>query len=256
MSEGLKEVNGWMVPTNDKMITKKIGQGVPPESKETDTVGYERHFRKYLTRHVTKKEVMLDVGGNIGIWAKPMSDHFKKVITFEPAPRNLEALKMNIAGISNIELIEKAVGENHIESAEFHDTFKNCGGIKIAELSGREESKENDFTAEVITIDSLELDECDLIKIDVEGYEFPVLKGAVETIKRCKPWIITEKNEEFEMLDAWISDLGFYTKLDSKLCAIYSPETNVDQNIYNPRVYHNEIKSIRSSFALANLQTD
>ena len=28
MSEGLKEVNGWMVPTNDKMITKKIGQGV------------------------------------------------------------------------------------------------------------------------------------------------------------------------------------------------------------------------------------
>ena len=254
MSEGLKEVNGWMVPSNDKMITKKIGQGLPPDSKETDDVGYERHFRKYLIKHVSKKGTMLDVGGNIGIWAKPMAEHFEKVITFEPAPRNLEALKFNIAGISNIELIEKGVGENNIKSAEFHDTFKNCGGIKIAELSGRETGKENDFTAEVISIDSLELNECDLIKIDVEGYEFPVLKGAIETIKRCKPWIIVEKNDEFPALDAWISDLGFYTKLDSKLCVIYASEKVEDENVFNPQIFHQEIKDIRHS--LANLQTD
>ena len=42
------------------------------------------------------------------------------------------------------------------------------------------------------TIDSLELERLDFIKLDIEGYELFALKGAEETIKRCKPLIAFE----------------------------------------------------------------
>ena len=47
---------------------------------------------------------------------------------------------------------------------------------------------------ETITIDSLDLDGCDFIKIDVEGFEPLVLLGAEETIRKYKPVILFEKN--------------------------------------------------------------
>ncbi len=65
------------------------------------------------------------------------------------------------------------------------------------------------------TLDSFELKDVDFIKIDTEGYELYVVKGAEETIKRCKPTMIVEqkghgmkyfgfgKEEGVELLESW-----------------------------------------------------
>ena len=224
----LKNINGWMVSSTDRIISRKI-----KNVKDGDVL-YEKDQRDFLIKQIKHKDVFVDVGANIGIWTRPMSYKFKKVISLEPAERNLAAFRYNVAGISNVELIEKGAGDIASENVQFHNTVKNCGGIKLASISGRPngEIKENDFTADIITIDSLELEECDLIKIDVEGYEYQVLKGAEKTLKRCNPWIYVEKNTKedlgfsHEKVDELISSIGGYKALDSKLCAknaIYYP---------------------------------
>jgi FkbM family methyltransferase len=63
--------------------------------------------------------------------------------------------------------------------------YSNLGGIKIG--SGGEKIN-------TITIDSLNLESCDFIKMDVEGFEPIVLLGAIETIKKFKPTILFENN--------------------------------------------------------------
>ena len=52
-------------------------------------------------------------------------------------------------------------------------------------------------TIKVKTIDSYNFDDVSLIKIDVEGHELSVLKGAIETVKRCKPIILVEIEQRY-----------------------------------------------------------
>ena len=51
---------------------------------------------------------------------------------------------------------------------------------------------------EIKTLDSFEFDRVDIIKIDAEGYELPVLQGAKETILRNRPWVQIEGNKSGE----------------------------------------------------------
>lgn len=91
------------------------------------------------------------------------------------------------------------------------------------------------FQAKVITIDSLKLDP-DIIKIDVEGMDLQVLQGAIETIKRSRPYIMAEV--------AWDSKNGiinFFNNLDYQIFSydveaddfrqINSVTLNADQNL-------------------------
>ena len=47
-------------------------------------------------------------------------------------------------------------------------------------------------------LDDFELKNVDFIKVDVEGYEYFVISGAIETITRCRPVIIVEQKAGFE----------------------------------------------------------
>jgi hypothetical protein len=49
-------------------------------------------------------------------------------------------------------------------------------------------------SADVITIDSMDLPGCDFLKLDIEGYECQALRGAIDTIKKYRPWIWIEYN--------------------------------------------------------------
>jgi hypothetical protein len=47
---------------------------------------------------------------------------------------------------------------------------------------------------DIIPLDQLELKRCNMLKIDVEGMECSVLRGAEKTISRCRPFIFVENN--------------------------------------------------------------
>ena len=67
----------------------------------------------------------------------------------------------------------------------------------------------------MVTLDSLQLTEVDFIKIDCEGYEENVLRGAVETIERDRPVIIVEQKRDMATARFGLEPLGAVKFLQS-----------------------------------------
>ena len=101
---------------------------------------------------------------------------------------------------NNYELFNKGLGE--ICKSEYINWISNEGSGGIG-LTNNLYSKNNNKIGEeieIVTIDSLNLDKLDYIKIDVEGYEENIINGSINTINKYKPIIILECYKSFEPL--------------------------------------------------------
>ncbi|MDP1608678.1 MAG: FkbM family methyltransferase [Chlamydiales bacterium] len=149
---------------------------------------WESGIGNLIKYYVKKGSVAVDVGAHIGIHTITMSRKvgpLGQVIAFEPQKKihaeHLANLSLNHC--NNVTTLRKALGENFRTIQMTASDPTNEGGTPIG-LGG-------DF-AEMITLDSLNLQNVSLIKIDVESYEFFVFQGARDTILRNKPVIIFE----------------------------------------------------------------
>lgn len=129
--------------------------------------------------------LVIQAGGNAGLYPKQYSKLFKNVVTLEPDYRNFVCLCENVKEI-NVTKYQKALGDRHTcinleTNPKWRET--NTGALKIA----------GDGDIEQITLDSLGLEPC-LIHLDIEGFEGFALLGAEKTIKKCKPLIVLETN--------------------------------------------------------------
>jgi FkbM family methyltransferase len=131
-------------------------------------------------KYVRDYRLAVDVGGHCGLWAMQMVKNFDRVISFEPVAEHRECYANNVQG--DYELIPMALGEK-------------TGGVQIHTTKGSSGDSwvKGEGNIEMRTLDSFGLQDVDLLKIDCEGYELYVLKGAVETLKCCKPAVIVEQ---------------------------------------------------------------
>jgi FkbM family methyltransferase len=138
-----------------------------------------------IARLCGRKNLVVQAGGNAGLYPKQYSQLFQSVVTLEPDYRNFTCLCCNVTE-ENVVKYQAAVGdvESSIEletNPRWNET--NTGALKI---KGHGDIKQ-------ITIDSLNLDP-DLIHLDIEGFEAFALLGAQATIARSKPLIVLETN--------------------------------------------------------------
>jgi len=139
--------------------------------------------KEYFIEKVKKFDVIIQAGGNCGMYARFYSNYFKSVYTFEPDPTNFHCLDHNCQGDSYVKYHGGLGNSNELLSIDNSSTV-NVGVHKILNRPGN---------IQMYKIDDLRLEECDLIHLDVEGYEEEVLKGAVKTIQKFYPVIITER---------------------------------------------------------------
>ena len=174
---------------------------------------FEYELLKYAKKSLIKKNaVILDIGANIGnhtlFFAKECQA--SKVYSFEPIIDAYKILTQNIEinNLKNVELINFAVGAEE-GYADIIKKFKdNLGGTQL-NTSNRQTS------IKIITIDSLNLQKVDFIKIDTEFFEKQVLDGAIQTIERTKPNIwIESTNKYFKEVHSTLCKLG-YVKIRS-----------------------------------------
>lgn len=131
----------------------------------------------------------VQAGGNLGVWPKRLAQAFETVITFEPAAENFAALCQN-APEPNIVKIQAAIGAQ-----------AGLVGLSRVRRDGKPHSHEGithidgPGSVPVLRLDDLGLPVCDLLYLDIEGYELYALQGAAATIARCRPVIATEINK-------------------------------------------------------------
>ena len=148
---------------------------------------YEMNVIDICLELSSKKYVFVDVGANVGKYSVIMSKYYGKVYAIEPNPDNVIALEQNLMlnHCSNVEVLILAVGDRN-------------GKVPIT-LSGAQSRVASRVTDNTVLVDLRRLDEvvdkADVIKIDVEGYEFNVVKGCDELIDSCKPIFIIEHTE-------------------------------------------------------------
>ena len=157
-------------------------------------------------------DIIIDVGANIGAHAVFFAKAVGRegiVYAFEPQRIVFQALCANMAlnDITNAYCFQKAVGEQPgsiIVPNLDPEARQNFGGLALGEHMQGE-------TVEMITVDSLNLPQCRLVKVDVEGMELGVLKGAWRTIERYRPLVYVENDRpgRSEALTQFIHDLGY-----------------------------------------------
>ena len=142
---------------------------------------YQDDTLKMALQYVREPECAIDVGAHVGFWSVPMSKAFKIVHAFEPVEENFVYLQRNTD--ANVVPHLMALG----------DTPGLVGLRHVApENSGAWETVPGGGDALMQTLDSFQFKQVGLIKIDVQGDEERVLKGAVNTIAYWRPVVIVE----------------------------------------------------------------
>lgn len=167
-----------------------------------------------------QKRVVVQAGGNAGYYTKQYAALFDTVYTFEPDPVNFYCLNSNVTG-SNVIKIQACLGERH-----------NCVGLDRTTPDVGSTHVKGIGLIPTFRIDDLNLQFCDLIHLDIEGYELYAFKGAIETIKKFKPVIV------FEFHDAWA--LRYSTNLEDIETFILSLGYKFKQIIRGDRVFVHE----------------
>ena len=142
----------------------------------------------------------IDIGANIGKYTELLlKETAAKIIAFEPLPdAYLDLKKIELNNLNRLKVFNQAIGEknefleliyasrksekasfsDHLEKLSFYDFYNNKKiKMKILTLDTFIEENSDDFKQQ----------EIDLIKIDTEGFELEVIKGALKTIKKMSP---------------------------------------------------------------------
>jgi len=191
----IEKVNDFWVPSNDVHI-EQWKSGAPFTQNKC-----LNKFIKYCESQTKKMKTVIDVGAWCGTWAKAIEPFAKKVIAFEPDKIHFECLQRNCT--INCTPRMEAVGAQLQEVSLTEDNFTQAKRVN---------EKGN---IRMITLDHMAYEDVDMIKIDVEGYELEVLKGATKTLESVKYLMIELNNNTKKygssniVVEKFIADLGF-----------------------------------------------
>jgi FkbM family methyltransferase len=166
-------------------------------AREIYFVGFVRRDCRVLRRLIKPGDVILDVGANIGYFCLLFAKWLRgtgRVYAFEPFPRTVERLKRNLELNPRLKALvhlrETAVSD-FVGSLSMSAPDEGNSGCNYLSARGKAD-------VAVTTLDAFVQQESfsrvDLIKVDVEGSEVALLKGARETLERFRPLVMIEVN--------------------------------------------------------------
>ena len=221
-------VNGFNLPYEDYF--EKFNQNIRLFGLNSRTEAL-----KYVHSFCT----VIDIGAHVGISVDHWSTLFQQVHAFEPMPAHYECLIKNTKNLSNVQCYNFALGDKTGSRQGTYRTSKNTGTFQmIDENFGRHQSCAVLHDIQCHKLDEFTFSNVDFIKIDVEGWEFEVLKGAMNTIRTHKPVMMVEytggnhpkslhtyDNDQYLKL---IQELDYESVADFDGDTIYLPRSTID----------------------------
>jgi FkbM family methyltransferase len=146
-----------------------------------DAIIFDR-VRKYVTNFTTA----IDIGAHEGEWSERMAGCFNSVHCFEPNSFLYDRLCSRFSGAPKLTIYNVAILD-FIGRGNLLYPGKN-----IDKLRSHYVMKDDHGLIDIKTLDSFQIPDCGLLKIDVEGGELPVIQGARKLIRHHKPVIVVE----------------------------------------------------------------
>jgi len=162
------------------------------------------HILNLLNSKMEAKSVFLDIGANVGLIGVNIAKSNEKcnVYAFEPYPDTFIRAAATIAlnELNNMEIFQLALGDSEGEIS-FNFPYGHSGGASALPIQADSvlgKPKYDTIKVRCTTLDSFveerKIPHVDLMKIDVEGYEPNVLRGAKKVIARDAPSFLYEYN--------------------------------------------------------------
>jgi len=156
----------------------------------------EPSVQRFIAQELSSGDTFYDIGANVGFFtviAARRVGPAGRVVAFEPVHSNAALLRRNLAAnaFENAEIVEAAVG----------DRSGSVPFLSRTAVDGKVHPR-GDTQVRMVRLDDLDLPAPDLVKIDAEGAEFDVLRGARALIERHRPTIVCELHRTVTAADA------------------------------------------------------
>lgn len=171
------------------------------------------------------RKLVIQAGGNVGLFPKRLAEDFEQVITFEPDAKLYYRLRLN-APEGNIQAIRAALGCKRTPiklTCSRRDDSGRAVHEGLTHVSGSGPIPQ-------VLIDDLNLEACDLIYLDIEGYEMFALRGAERTVDRFRPVIGVELNRassyygiDRDVIRSWITSKNYKLSFRLNSDEVYVP---------------------------------
>ena len=179
----MKQIRGIWLPDTDQHFGAMMAKTTLAIGADGAVGTYQKNKLDAGLEITARRRVALDIGAHVGFWSMWLADAFSEVHAFEPVEEHRACFRRNVRQ-ENVLLHACVLGAQRAAVAMRVD-LENTGKTRIEDGVG---------SVPMMTLDELELRDVDFIKIDVEGFEADVIKGARETIDRCRPVIVIEQN--------------------------------------------------------------
>ena len=166
-----RKFEGWIVPADER-------------EKMLRRVWSDAEYLPAIIERCPQRRVVVQAGAYIGVWPKVLAKHFQTVYAFEPDPVCFSCFAQNTAELDNVVRLQAAVGD----APALVDLVRYPTKAARQHVGGS-------GVLPTLRIDDLGLDTCDLIYLDTEGKEYRGLRGALDTIRCCRPIIAIEEQD-------------------------------------------------------------
>jgi len=183
---------GIVVPIDDLIGIRIFSTGRFEQTQIDGILGYLDE------KGLAGETAFVDVGANIGVYSMALSSRFSKTYAFEANPVTFKILEANVAlsRCANTHCFNVALSDRREESFIYVPENGNLGWATLDpdhhDIPVRKIGVVCDTLDALLSADGRVPEEVRLIKIDVEGHELGVLKGARELIAVARPALLCE----------------------------------------------------------------
>jgi len=175
----MKQVAGFWLPDGEVDLVPFL------ESSPRFFKGPTYQVDKFLgcLPYIKRFRSAVDVGAHCGLWSRVLVKCFRDLYAFEPLQENWDCFLMNVEGAN---LHRVALGnQSYRVSMSFNST---ASGNSHVDPNGK-------TSVQAEPLDWFGFEDVDFVKIDCEGFEYYVLQGGEDTIRRYKPCILVEQKQ-------------------------------------------------------------
>ena len=209
-----KQVRGIWLPEAEDHLVPHLERG--PEFAGAATYQFQKFQAAFP--YIKNFRHAVDVGAHVGLWSRVLARCFARLTAFEPIEQHRACFNKNVHREQGceIDLHPFALTGAEEEILRFAIAPDNSGGTHV-------ETKDDGVGVQVVarSLDGFDLPPIDFLKIDCEGYEYFVLQGGEETVRRDRPCIVVEQKpgkgsmyglddrEAVKLVQSWGAELKF-----------------------------------------------